>query len=147
VGIVATAAGVGLAFLKPTVTAYLDGNHIHIGAMTLTRVGTTLSTGAVLYDGAASYVLAERRDGSASAASSWMSGDTLMSGVCSMRAAGVLLTDECTFQTESGVETSVDVLNTSDGLGWQRTYGDGVRVVITVPSDGAVVPVPFPIGR
>jgi hypothetical protein len=57
------------------------------------------------------------------------------------------LVDECTFMLSTGRLTSVDVLDPASGPQWQRTYDDGVRASIAVSSDGAAIPVPFPIGR
>ncbi len=64
-----------------------------------------------------------------------------------MRRDGALLVDECAFTSDDARFTSIDVLDPARGAGWQRTYGDGARVTIAVASDGAAVPVPFPIGR
>ena len=147
VGVIAGVIGVALLGFTAPVTAYLAGNRVEIGTMTLTRVGPVGTTGAVLYQGDASYVLSERGDGTASAAAAWTDGGRLVSGACTMRPGGRLIIDECTFDTGNGVVSAIDVLNTTTGGGWQRTYGDGVRVVIDVPRDGAAVPVPFPLGR
>lgn len=57
------------------------------------------------------------------------------------------LIDECTFTVGTGRLTSVDVLDPASGSQWQRTYDDGVRASIAVSSNGAAIPVPFPIGR
>jgi hypothetical protein len=124
------------------------GNRLEVGGMTLTSVGSPRGSGPVLYQGGASYVLAEHSDGTTTAAAVWSSGGVTSSGVCHEHPAGVRLIDECRVTSSDGAAlTCVDLLDPARGSAWQRTYDDGFRVTIAVSPDGAVVPVPFPIGR
>lgn len=143
-GLLAAVAGVVLLCLPSPTEAYLDGNAVHIGAMTLTEVGPGAVPGSTVYSGEASYVLLERLPGSPQASASWTAHGVVMSAHCSIHVDHARVVDECSFAAQ-GV-TSIDVLQLA-GSKWQRTYSDGVRVSIDVPNKGAAVPVPFPLGR
>ncbi len=146
-GLAFGAAGLTLLLSQPRAAVYLLGDRLHVGGMVLTRVGPLGGSQLLRYQGEASYVLAERGDGTATAASAWTSAGVTSSGVCRMRPDGVRFIEDCFFSGGRVKLTSVDVLDTSTGSGWQRTYDDGNRVAIAVLPDGAAVPVPFPIGR
>lgn len=146
-GLIAALAGMALLSLPATTEAYLDGDSIHVGGMTLTAAGPAGRGGATLYAGDASYVLVEPGDGSATASAVWSEQGVAMVARCALHHDGQRLVDECAFDGASGRLTSVDVLDPSAGSTWQRTYSDGVRVAIAVGQQGAAVPVPFPIGR
>ncbi len=147
VGVVAGAVGLWLLVAPAAVSVSLVGDRLEVGGMVLTAVGPTARSQPLRYEGDASYVLAEHADGSAVAASAWISGGTRSTGVCRLRRQGVRLIDECTFAVGEAHLTSVDVLDPARGPVWQRTYGDGSRATIGVSPDGGAVPVPFPIGR
>ena len=57
------------------------------------------------------------------------------------------LSESCTFWVGAKTLTSVDTLDVTQGSTWHRTYSDGKQVTMSVPPDGAVIPVPFPVGR
>jgi hypothetical protein len=145
-GIGCAAVGLGLLASPPT-AVYLTGDRLQVGGMVLHTVGPIAGVQTVLFGGDASYVLAEPGNGSATASAAWMTSGGLSAGVCHLHPAPARLIDECKFALSTGQLTSIDVLELSQGAQWQRTYGDGVRVSIAVPSDGAAVPVPFPIGH
>lgn len=143
-------AGAGLALLAspPPPAVYLVGDHLQVGDTILHPVGPIGGAQTMtLYGGDASYVLDERSGGSATGAASWVASGRMSAGVCHLRTAAARLIDECTFDVAAGRLSSVDVLDLSNGAQWVRTYDDGVRVTIAVPPDGAVIPVPFPIGH
>jgi hypothetical protein len=146
-GIGCAAAGLALLASAPPPAVYLFGDHLQVGDTTLRPMGRIGGAQTTLYGGDASYVLDERRGGSATGAASWVASGRLSAGVCHLRTAPARLIDECTFDVGAGRLSSVDVLDVSSGAPWLRTYDDGVRVSIAVPSDGAAVPVPFPIGH
>ena len=141
----ATVAGVTLLLIPDPLDAYLDGDGIHVGAMTLRASGPSVG-GRTLYSGDASLVLVEA-GGTARAAASWSTNGRTMLGTCTLRIEPRHLVDECEFDTASGRLTSVDVLDPSSSSSWHRTYNDGVDVDIGVAPDGAAIPVPFPVGR
>jgi hypothetical protein len=145
-GFAAAAAGAALLLFQAPVQVSLLGGHVQVGSMVLSQISSS-SAGMSVYGGDASYALFEPGDGSARAAASWASDRGVWSGLCRMRAQGGLRVEECSFHTPTGTVTSVDVLDPAVASGWQRTYGDGVRVRIAIPPDGAAVPVPFPVGR
>lgn len=140
-------AGLTLLLLPNRSDAYMDSRGIHVGAMTLTAAGFDPHTGLMRFSGAASYALVEPGGGSARASASWTSAGVTASGWCSLRTEPARLVDECTFDLPAGRTTSVDVLNLAAGSLWQRTYSDGEQVEIGVAANGAVIPVPFAIGR
>jgi hypothetical protein len=146
-GCLATAVGAVLLLAPAPVAAYMDGDVIHVGAMTLARVGPGAAHGAQLYGGHASLALSEPGNGTAAASAAWLEGDVLQSGTCTLHQEPARLVDECVFDTGSGGLTSVDIFDLRAGSTWVRTYGDGRRVDIAVPPDGAAVPVPFPVGH
>lgn len=147
IAVCAALAAMVLLLLPTTVGASLDGGRLDVGSMVLTQVGTVPQTSTILYGGDASYALIERGDGSARGAAAWTSSGIVSSGLCDLRRVGLRLVEYCTFTGAPVGITSVDVLDPASGPDWQRTYADGVRVTIAVPPDGAVIPVPFPIGR
>ncbi len=146
-GCLAAIAGVVLLCTPAPVSAYLSGDRIHIGAMTLTQIAPAARAGTRLYGGDASYALSEPGDGTARAAAAWTQGGVMRTATCNLRSEPLRLIDECTFDTGSSALTSVDVLDLRGGSTWRRTYADGRQVDISVSSDGAAVPVAFPIGR
>lgn len=146
-GVVTGAAGLALLLAPPHVAVSLVGDHLEVGGMVLTAVGPTGTSRPARYQGDASYVLVERRDGTAAAAATWASGGTSSTGVCRLHRDGLRLIDECAFTLSSARLTSVDVLDPARGSTWERTYGDGVVARIDVSPDGGAVPVPFPIGH
>ncbi len=147
VGCLCAVAGAALLGTPTPESAYLSGDRVHIGAMTLAQVSPRVPAGTLLYGGDASYALSEPGDGTARAAAAWVEGGAMRTGVCNLRSESLRLIDECTFDVGSGELTSVDVLDIGAGSAWHRTYADGRQVDITVPPDGAAVPMPFPIGR
>jgi hypothetical protein len=147
VGCLAAVVGALLLLTPAPVAAYVGGDLVHVGAMTLAPVGPSIAHGVQLYGGHASFVLSEPGDGTARAAAVWLEGDVVHTGTCTLRAEPARLVDECTFDIGSGELTSVDSFDLHAGSTWQRTYDDGRRVDIVVPPDGAAVPVPFPIGH
>jgi hypothetical protein len=147
VGCLAGVAGAALLLAPAPVSAYLGGDRLHVGAMTLVQVGPGAGGSTLLYGGGASYALSEPGDGTARAVAAWMESGVMRTATCNLRSEPLRLIDECTFDVGSGEQTSVDVLDMRGGSTWQRTYSDGRRVDISVSSDGAAVPVPFPIGR
>lgn len=143
-----TTVGLALLAAPPGVAAYLDASGLHVGGMTLRAAGPDASGRATVYASAqATLVLAEPGGGVATAAAAWQQGGTMRSASCALHTAQRRLVDECTFHLSPTPLTSVDVLDLDAGGWWQRTYSDGVRVSIGVDPDGAVVPVPFPVGR
>ncbi len=147
VGCLAAVVGAVLLLAPARVAAYLGGDLVHVGAMTLAQVGPGVAHGAQLYEGDASFALSEPGNGTARAAAAWLEGGVVHTATCTLRSEPARLVDECTFNIGSGELTSVDILDLRAGSTWQRTYGDGRRVDIAVPPDGAAVPVPFPIGH
>ena len=147
VGCLAAVVGVVLLLAPAPVAAYLSGDLVHVGGMTLARVGPGVAHGAQLYGGHASLTLSEPGDGTAAAGAAWLEGGVVHTGSCTLRSEPARLVDECVFDSGSGELTSVDIFDLRAGSTWQRTYGDGRQVDIAVPPDGAAVPVPFPIGR
>jgi hypothetical protein len=144
-GCVAAVAGAVLLLVPAPVSASLNGDRVEIGAMTLGRVASGAEPRARLFSGSASYALIESGDGTARAAASWMAGGVMRTATCTLHRTPLRLVDECSFG--GGALTSIDVLDLRGASTWQRTYSDGERVEITVPSAGAAIPVPFPIGR
>ncbi|MEO8898932.1 MAG: hypothetical protein ABI352_09145 [Candidatus Dormibacter sp.] len=147
VGCLCAATGGVLLVAPSPQSAYLSGDHVHIGAMTLADVGRMGPAGAVLYGGDASYTLSESGKGTARAAAAWTKDGVVHTATCNLRSDSLRLIAECTFDAGSSELTSLDVLDIRDGSTWRRTYGDGRQVDIAVPPDGAAVPVPFPIGH
>lgn len=147
VGCLAAVVGAVLLLAPAPVAAYLGGDLIHVGGMTLAKVGPSTAHGAQLYGGHASFALSEPGNGTAKAAAAWLEGGVAHTATCTVHAEAVRLVDECTFDIGSGALTSVDIFDLRGGSTWERTYGDGRRVDIAVPPDGAAVPVPFPIGH
>ena len=147
VGALCGAIGLGLLLSPASVSVSLVGDRLEVGGMVLTAIAPTAPSQPVRYQGDASYVLAEHRDGTAMAAAAWMSGGTRSTGVCNLHRDGIRLIEECTFALGTAHLTSVDVLDPASGSVWQRTYGDGGRATIGVSPEGGAVPVPFPIGR
>ncbi|MGH7722842.1 MAG: hypothetical protein ACRENL_08445 [Candidatus Dormibacteria bacterium] len=141
------AVGLTLLAIPPPVGVSLIGDSLEVGSMSLREIGPIAGSRAILYGGAASYVLDERGDGSAVASASWSAAGRISSGVCHLRPEAARLIDECVFTGRSGRLTSIDVLTPSAGPDWQRTYADGARATIAVAPDGAAVPVPFPIAH
>jgi hypothetical protein len=146
-GCVAAVAGAVMLLVPAPVSASLNGDRVEIGAMTLGRVAADVEPRARLYSGSASYALIEPGDGTARAAASWMAGGVMRTATCTLHRTPPRLVDECSFGVGSGALTSIDVLDLRGASTWQRTYSDGERIEITVPSAGAAIPVPFPIGR
>lgn len=147
VGCLAAVIG-GVLLLAPApVAAYLGSGLIHVGGMTLAQVSPDAARGTQLYGGHASFALSEPGNGTAAAAAAWLEGGVVHTATCTLHAEPARLVDECAFGIGSGALTSVDIFDLRAGSTWQRTYGDGRRVDIVVPPDGAAVPVPFPIGH
>lgn len=147
VGCVAGLTGAALLLAPAPVSAYLGGDGIHVGTMTLAPMRPGPGGSALLYSGDASYALSEPGDGTARASAAWMENGVMRTATCTLKSEPLRLIDECTFDVGSGEQTSVDILDLRAGSTWQRTYGDGWRVDISVPPAGAAVPMPFPIGR
>jgi hypothetical protein len=147
IGMAAAAFGLLLLSLPEPPAAYLEGDTVHIGAMSLSTVGAAASDGSSLYTGAAALVLREGPAGSAEASAAWVENGAVASGRCTVHPDGQRLIDECVFAGAGGAVTSVDVLDPAAGSMWQRTYSDGARTTFPVGARGGAIPVPFPIGR
>ncbi len=146
VGALCGVAGL-LALLAPqTVAVSLFGDRLEVGGMTLREVSPP-SAQLRRFAGDASYVLAERGHGTATAAAAWTSAGVRSHGLCTLQPQGLLLVEECSFVMGVQHLTSVDVLDPASGSAWQRTYSDGTRVTIAVAPNGAAAPIPFPVGR
>lgn len=137
--------GLGMLVAPQTVAVSLFGDHLEVGGMTLREVAPAAQLRR--FAGEASYVLAERGHGTATAAAAWTSAGTQSHGLCALQPQGVLLVEECSFVLGVQHLSSVDVLDPAGGSAWQRTYSDGTRATIEVAANGAAAPVPFPVGR
>lgn len=145
-GIVCAVLAALLVALAPPGLVYERAGAVHVDQVVLSSAGRLPETGATLFTGAASYLLVERPDGSARA-SAVSTGSSHLRATCELRSQPQLLTEHCRFNVDSRTFSADDVLDLRTGSGWRRAYSDGRHVAIGVPPEGAVVPVPFPIGH
>jgi hypothetical protein len=99
------------------------------------------SQGGGVFAGAGVIVLSSNGTTETARASGSLHGDAT-TGVCQMSAT----VETCRFTVGGSSLTSRDVYRAAQGE-WVRTYSDGQVVDITVPSGGAPVPIPFPLGH
>ena len=133
-GTVAAAGGVALMVWPSEVSVSLDGTSYRVGDSRL--VGQ--ADGAYRGDGV--LVMRRQRDGSISAASSFVHAGQTATGACRVdHRAGL---ERCTFRFAG--RTSVTAVDVYEPGGWWRQYGDGLDVRIAAQT---MLPVPFPIGR
>ena len=74
---------------------------------------------------------------------------TIITGSCRMATASTIVTDKCTFSLGGTPLSATDTydLGPTGDHNWHRQYGDGKSTLISVPTNGALIPVPFPVGR
>jgi len=93
-------------------------------------------------------IIVPQPNGTTTAAASGYVDGQRVTGNCLMHQLGNVINEACTFTIGAGMPvTAVDSLDVTGGGLWHRRYSDGTTVTIQVPPNGAVVPVPFPIGR
>jgi hypothetical protein len=130
-GLLAAAGGAALAATPPTVTVGMDAGAYRVGEVTLPARGGGVYAGP---DGAVVV------DGPRAAGATRLRGVRML-GSC--RLAADARGERCTFDLGGRQLTAVDRL---DGGGWDRRYGDGATVRISL-SGGRPVPVPIALGR
>lgn len=145
VGVSAAIAGLVLLALRGPVAVYANGRVLHVGGNVLTIERSTATT--TLYNGDAAYLLTMEQDGSVIGTAAWTGSGPGSSNVCVMRDQPSRIVETCRFDDADVTITSVDSYVLAAPGAWHRTYADGQQVTIAVPSDGVLVPVPFPIGR
>jgi hypothetical protein len=142
-GILVALWGAYLAVSPPQVQVGLarDGSSVRLGGQVLPQHGVGVYGGGLLP------ALVISRPGHA-AGSSALNG-VHATGICDLvqNAAGQTFDEHCDFQVGDERFSSQDHLDAHKGAVWHRVYSDGKQVDIAVPTDGALVPMPFPLGR
>jgi hypothetical protein len=130
-GLLAAAAGAALGAIPPSVTVGLDAGAYRVGEVALP------ARGGGVYAGPEGAVVL---DGPRAAGATRLHGARML-GWC--RLAADARAEQCTFQLDGHTLTAVDRLASG---GWDRRYGDGATVRITLLG-GRPVPVPIALGR
>jgi hypothetical protein len=147
-GVAGALAGAFFTISQPPTPVYLENGNIYVAGNVLRPVPT--STGdPTTFTGNGAAVLREHSDGSASAGGSTVLRGTIVTGSCRMATASTIVTDKCTFSLGGTALSATDTydLGPTGDHNWHRQYSDGRTALISVPGNGALIPVPFPVGR
>jgi hypothetical protein len=143
--LVAVGGGIWFSTSPHSFNAGRDAIGVQVDDMTLTP-SAKAAAGTDVFSGAATLVLVTAPSGliRGGAVMTWNGLRTTGRCVLLERAGGA--TETCEFWVGTARLTSSDryVARTRT---WNRRYGDGVDVTISVPSGSAPVPIPFPLGR
>ena len=147
-GVFGALFGAYLTMTQPPTPVFLENNQIHIAGNILSAQAGS-SPDQELFMGNGAMVLHEHQDGTATAGGSTVLGGVVVKGACTLTSTPAALSDNCNFTLGGTTVNSLDTYDlTRDGdHTWHRQYSDGRSTLISVPTDGAVVPVPFPVGR
>ena len=142
------ALGAFLTITQPPTPVYLQNGNIYVAGNVLRPVATT-SGDPTTFSGNGAAVLHEHADGSASAGGSMVLHGAIITGSCRMTTVSTIVMDKCTFLLGGTNLTATDTydLGPTGDHNWHRQYSDGRSTLISVPTDGALVPVPFAVGR
>ena len=158
-GLLAGAVGAYFSLSGAPVPVYLQGGDVHIGANILVAQPTaTPTTTTYTSPGVGALVIrwggrdaASLTDGEITAGASTVSHGKPVSGWCQTDGWAVdaaQLQEDCSFVIDTLKVTAHDTFDLQAASpSWHRHYSDGIDATISVPSSGAVVPVPFPVGR
>jgi hypothetical protein len=147
-GLAGAIAGAFLTVSQPPTPVYLEDGNIHVAGNVL-RPLSTGSGDPTTFTGNGAAVLHENADGSASAGGSTVYRGTIFTGSCRMQTLSTIITDKCSFSLGGTPVSATDTydLGPTGDHNWHRQYSDGKSTLISVPPNGAVIPVPFPVGR
>ena len=148
-GLLLAVAAALVTLTRPALAVYVDGDSVHIGALTLShpRDNGGLADGR-LYTGPATLLVASRPDGALLAAAVTFLGGQEVTGVCTFGPpAATEISESCALHIGGRSVTCEDVLRFDTPGSWQRVCSDGQRLRISVPAGEAAVPMPFPLGR
>jgi hypothetical protein len=147
-GVAGAIAGAVLTILQPPTPVYLENGDIYVAGNVL-RPSPTSTGGATTYTGNGAVVLQENSDGTAAAGGSTVLDGMIVTGSCRMQTLSTIVTDKCRFMLGGTQVSSIDTydLGPTGDHNWHRQYSDGKSTLISVPTDGALIPVPFPVGR
>jgi hypothetical protein len=147
-GVIGAGLGAFLTVTQPPTPVYMESGNIYVGGNVLRPVATT-SGDPSTFSGNGAVVLHEHADGSASAGGSMVLHGTIITGSCRMATVSTIVTDKCSFSIGGTALSATDTydLGPTGDHNWHRQYSDGQSALISVPTDGALIPVPFAVGR
>jgi hypothetical protein len=143
--LVAIGGGIWLSISPRTFNAGRDAIGVQVDDLTLTP-SANATAGTAVFSGAATLVVVTAPSGLIKGGAVMIWNGLRTTGRCVLleRAGGA--TETCEFGVGATRLTSSDryVARTRT---WNRRYGDGVDVTISVPSGSMPIPIPFPLGR
>lgn len=141
-GIVGGLVGAWVAQSGTAIPVYSYNGKVYVGPNILNPQGNGS------YAGSGYYVVTKTPQGLTKAAASADVQGGHSTGVCLMTSHDDgSVAEGCTFVLDGKVITAEDQLDINHDSGWHRTYNDGATTTISVPPQGSIIPVPFPIGR
>jgi hypothetical protein len=143
--LVAVGGGIWLSISPRGFNAGRDAVGVQVDDMTLTP-SANATAGTEVFSGAATLVVVRAPSGLITGGAVMTWNGLRATGRCALleRAEGAMET--CEFGLGATRLTSSDRYVASTRT-WNRRYGDGVDVTISVPSGSTPIPIPFPVGR
>lgn len=148
-GLLLAVAAAGVTVTRPPVAAYMEGDTVHVGDLTLHHPA---NNGGVdvgrLYTGPATLLMVTRADGSVVASSVTFLDGQRVTGVCTFGPpSATLISERCLFEIGGASVTCDDTLRFAAPGSWQRRCSDGQQLTVSVPQGADVIPLPFDLGR
>lgn len=143
--LIAAASGVWLSISPRSFDAGNDATGVHIDDILLTPLAQS-TPGMRFFTGVAALVITTTSDGTmrAGAVMTWNGVST--TARCVLRPNDAGAEETCNYDMGPARLISTDKYVARMRM-WDRRYGDGVEINITVPGGNALIPIPFPLGR
>ncbi len=148
-GVLLAASAAVLSLFRPPASVYLEGDHVYVDGITLLHPASNGGVvSGLLYEGAATLLIIPGADGEVMASAVTFLHGEKVTGVCRLAPpAGGRIAERCQLQIgPTSVDCRDSMLLQTSGT-WQRRCSDGKRLSIAVPTGGALVPMPFPLGE
>lgn len=148
-GLGAAVLGAWLAYTQPPVPVYLIGNTVRIADNSPLVAQGNVDAARVTYAGSGAAMVVVRDGQNTRGAAVAVAHGRHITGQCSMSmASDTSVTESCSFVIDYAHKlAATDTLDITQGSVWHRHYDDGSDTLIAVPPNGAVIPVPFAIGK
>ncbi len=148
-GVLMVVSAAMVTITRPPLSAYLDGDTVHVGGVTLTHpAGNGGLASGRLYQGAATLLLVAAPDRRVVASAVTYLDGAKVTGVCDFGPPTHSEVDErCVLAIGEQSVTCDDVLRFAAPGGWKRRCSDGQSLTVSVPQGATAIPLPFPLGR
>jgi hypothetical protein len=141
----ATGGAVWLAATPRSFTVEANASEVRVDGAVLTA--SSHGTGGIrVFSGQASLALTPSKSGMVRGAAVMVWKGMVTTGQCVLHLGPLSATETCRFRNGAVELTSTDAFDVASRV-WQRRYGDGIDITVTVPKGSDLIPIPFPLGR